>query len=119
MKNQMHAQVRMDTPIDDPLCLVPEELRSLIPGFLDRREKELLELRQMLDQQDFASISNVGHKLKGTGAGYGFQLISDIGQELELAAQAQDRAGVQRSLQQLSMVVINLKGILRLDEKLS
>src|SRR4051812_33106002 len=88
----------------DPFQLVPQELRHLIPGFLERREKDVTELMQMLEKNDFGGIQDIAHKLKGSGTGYGFQLITDIGHEMELAAQENDAATLKQYIQQLMVI---------------
>lgn len=101
---------------DDPLNLVPQELFHLIPGFLDRREKEIVDLREMLVRQDYGAIRDTGHRLRGMGAGYGFDLISEIGREMETAALASDRAVIESLVTQLALVTQNLKALLRLRQ---
>ena len=38
---------------------------------------------------DFATIRALGHQMKGSGGGYGFDAISAFGSPIELAAEAQ------------------------------
>lgn len=98
---------------EDPMNLVPLELRPLIPGFLERREKEVQDLQQMLRAENFSAIRDVGHKLKGTGAGYGFQLLSDLGRTLETAAGQKNLQELQKTVEQLAIVTTNLKEMLK------
>jgi HPt (histidine-containing phosphotransfer) domain-containing protein len=74
----------------DQLSTIPVDLRPMMPGFLERKEKDLQELRRLLKAQDFVGIRYIGHKLKGTGGGFGLQVISEIGGELEAAANEED-----------------------------
>ena len=105
-----------DEFFDDPMDLVPVDLHPLVPGFLDRREKEVAELFDLLKRNDFFSIKEVAHKLKGNGAGYGFQRISDIGREMESAASMQDVQRIKQSVEELKMITENLKEVLRLRQ---
>lgn len=66
---------------------VDRSLEELVPDYLDNRRKEVRLLSGMLTQQDFESMRILGHRLKGSGAGYGFSFISQIGQNLERSAQ--------------------------------
>lgn len=81
---------------------VDADLRDLIPNFLRRRHNELVELRAALDDGNFASISATAHKLKGTGTSYGFELISEVGEAMQSAADAKDATGVSRQLSRLA-----------------
>lgn len=69
---------------------VHEELRALLPGFLDNRQRDLLLLTQSLDCADFPAILRIAHNLKGVGGGYGFDQISALGERLEAAARSSD-----------------------------
>jgi HPt (histidine-containing phosphotransfer) domain-containing protein len=99
---------------DDPLSLVPIGLRPLIPGFIERREREVSDLLEMMAHGDFTSIEEVAHKLKGNGAGYGFQRISDIGRELETAAKNRNSIRTKQSIEELEMIIANLKQVVQL-----
>ncbi|MGE0764732.1 MAG: Hpt domain-containing protein [Bdellovibrionales bacterium] len=92
--------------------MVPMDLRHLVPGFLERREKDVEDMTLMLNAEDFPSIKASAHKLKGMGAGYGFQIVSDIGREIEAAAIRHDVRGLKSGIDQLAEVTRNLKMIL-------
>lgn len=71
---------------------VSRQLMALIPQYLSSKERQIEEARAALIAGDFGPIRRFGHNLKGTGRGYGFPPIEDIGRQLELAAaQADDR----------------------------
>jgi HPt (histidine-containing phosphotransfer) domain-containing protein len=86
----------------------------LIPAFLERREKEVSELTQLLAGNRFDDIKLIGHRLKGMGAGYGFPLVSEIGRELEAAAGSADTSHIHRSIAQLASFATSLKILLTL-----
>jgi hypothetical protein len=44
----------------------------------------------MLDEGRLAEIQSLGHRMKGSGGSYGFDEISEIGEDLECAAQVPD-----------------------------
>jgi HPt (histidine-containing phosphotransfer) domain-containing protein len=67
---------------------IEDELRDLIPGFLDNRRKDCAAIATMVEETDFESIRRLGHNMKGTGTSYGFETITDIGRNLENSAQA-------------------------------
>ncbi|MDB5393173.1 MAG: multi-sensor hybrid histidine kinase [Rhodospirillales bacterium] len=47
-------------------------------------------MREALDLADFEAVTILGHNLRGSGGGFGFQGITDIGAGLEDAAGGAD-----------------------------
>ena len=92
---ERHARPPAPAPADAIHVRLDESLRDLAPGYLDNRRGDLGRLGAALDRGDWETLRVVGHNMKGTGAGYGFEAISDIGAALEAAAREQDatRAG--------------------------
>ncbi len=91
MKNQ-------DTQSEKIRVRVDPDLKELIPGYLENREKDLVVYQQALEQDDFDSIAVLGHSMKGSGGGYGFNDLSSIGRALEKAAKNRDKASVRKSI---------------------
>lgn len=83
------------------ICL-PQDFATLIPGFLNNRQKDIEHLRDALQGKDFQMIKHLGHRLSGNGATYGFLAISACGEELEAAAAAQDEIAIQQVIQELA-----------------
>ena len=65
---------------------VSEQVMALVPQYLASKEKQIEEARAALASRDFGPIRRFGHNLKGTGRGYGFPPIEDMGREIEHAA---------------------------------
>ena len=78
-----------------------ESLRDLAPGYLDNRHADVPRLAAALAGGDWETLRVVGHNVKGTGAGYGFDEISRIGAALEQAAMARDAAQAAASVDEL------------------
>ena len=68
--------------------------RRLLAKYLERRKEDLTLLRNALSQNDFASIERTGHNLFGSGGAYGLEAISELGADLEIAAQSKDSARI-------------------------
>jgi HPt (histidine-containing phosphotransfer) domain-containing protein len=66
---------------------VDVDLEDLIPGYLQNRRQDVDSILQAVDKQDFETIIVLGHTMKGTGGGYGFDAITEMGRDLETAAQ--------------------------------
>jgi HPt (histidine-containing phosphotransfer) domain-containing protein len=69
-------------------------LEDLIPGYISNRHRDILSLADALAKDDLKTARSIGHGMKGTGSGYGFPAISEIGRGLEQAALGQDAAGI-------------------------
>jgi CheY-like chemotaxis protein len=76
----------------DPIYVCPSrEVESLAPWYLDRRRADLVTLAAALQAGNYDAIRVLGHDMKGSGRGYGFEAISQIGATLE--AEAKKQAG--------------------------
>lgn len=73
--------------------VIDAALEPLIPKFLAHRRAEVVTLGDHLQVGDFEAIRRVAHTVKGVGASYGFDRITDIAIELETAAKHADTAG--------------------------
>ena len=73
---------------------VDADLADLIPGFLQNRARDLRQLSEGLSRGDFDAIRIIGHSMKGSGGGYGFDALTDLGAAIETAAKAADAAAV-------------------------
>ena len=71
-------------------------LEEIIPGFLENRRRDVQTLETALQQNDLNTIRVIGHRMKGDGGGYGFDVISTIGDGMEQAAAREDRDAIQR-----------------------
>ena len=69
---------------------VDQDLKPLMPMFLDNRDEDIQELRDLLAEDDLEGLEELGHKIKGAGGGYGFDYVTELGREIEEAAKAGD-----------------------------
>jgi PAS domain S-box-containing protein len=94
---------RMASPSDAPA--LAEGVAELIPGYLASKPKQIEEARACLAAKDFAPIQRFGHNLCGTGPGYGFPRIEQLGREIEKAAAECDETRIARQLEALHRLV--------------
>ena len=73
---------------------VDEDLEELIPGFLENRKKDIIALSEALDGGDIPKVQSIGHSIKGVGGGYGFDGLSELGAQLEMAAKEGNSARI-------------------------
>lgn len=81
---------RAGTPGDDRVHIDDPEIAPLVPQFLEHRKAEVAMYREAMADGEYARIQSSAHKMKGTGRGYGLEILSRIGGELEVAAHQQD-----------------------------
>jgi HPt (histidine-containing phosphotransfer) domain-containing protein len=79
---------------------IMKDLEVLIPRYLERRYKEVEAFRTQLTAGDFEALRIGGHSLKGSGGGYGFAPLTQIGATIETAATAKDVAEIDAALVQ-------------------
>jgi HPt (histidine-containing phosphotransfer) domain-containing protein len=73
---------------------VAKDLQDLIPVFMTNRGKEVDTLRSALAAGDFEQLKLLGHRMKGVGRSYGFNLVSDIGKRIEDGATQKDKGAI-------------------------
>ena len=84
---------------------IPEQILALVPQYLASKRKQIEEARYFLESRDFGPIRRFGHNLKGTGRGYGFPTIEDLGREIERAAAQADVDRIAKQLDALHRFV--------------
>jgi len=70
------------------------ELEDLIPGYLKNQRNDAGRIRKLLVSGDFEGIRRIGHSMKGSGGGYGFDEITAIGARIEEAAKGGDDTAI-------------------------
>ncbi len=88
---------------------VEEGLEDVVPGYLAKRRAELPVYTDALARGDFDSIKGLAHKMKGTGSGYGFPVLTELGGSMEKAAVARDAARISESLNRLALYLDSIE----------
>src|SRR5574337_2202298 len=73
---------------------VDEEIADLVPEFLENRRRDVDRIKRLIEEDRYEELARLGHTMKGTGGGYGFTEISDIGEAIEEAGARRDREAV-------------------------
>ena len=86
------AIARFTTNVSHASATLPPQpgIEALRPEFLANRQRDLVRLRELLQQDDFAAIQVIAHNCKGIGKSYGFPALSVAGAALETAAKSRD-----------------------------
>jgi PAS domain S-box-containing protein len=103
-KYSAKPRTRLDpvNPSEGMQVHLDERLRAIVPAYLEGRRRDVGAVLAALDMGDYEQILTVGHKMRGSGAGYGFADITAIGQRLELAAESRDAERVRNHVADLS-----------------
>ncbi len=81
---------------DTLIVEIEKDLEYLIPEYLEGRRQDVLAMREGLSGGDFERLRILGHNMKGTGGGYGFNGITDIGAEIQEAAKEKNAGELER-----------------------
>ena len=91
------------------LAYVDADMEEMVPGFLERRHQDISAIQEALDHRDYDAVHILGHSMKGSGGGYGFDGITELGACLELAAKDQNHEELVRLVEQLSTYLRNVE----------
>ncbi len=92
----------MQSPDERIVVTVDADLEDIVPGFLQHRKEDVDKIREAMAQNDYDIIRVLGHTMKGTGGGYGFDAITDMGRSLEDAAKERNMEIIKQSANDLS-----------------
>lgn len=85
------------------------DLKELIPSFLQCRKNDVATIRALIEEKNFDKVRLLGHNMKGSGEGYGFPPVTEIGNRIEQAAAAQDEQAVLNAVSALEEYVRNVE----------
>ena len=98
-------------PVEAPpgVVTVDSDIQDLVPRFLENQRKNAEQVLGLLDAGDFETVRRIGHNMKGTGKGYGFEVISAFGASLEQAASRSAAADVERIAKELEAYLAEVR----------
>lgn len=88
---------------------IDPELEPIVPKYLTNRARDCESLREQSARGEFADARRLGHNMKGTGGGYGFQEISRLGACIETAAAAGEAGTLLALADELSQYLARIK----------
>ncbi|QGY40868.1 Hpt domain-containing protein [Pseudodesulfovibrio cashew] len=89
--------------------MIDPALEQLMERFFDSSHKDVDQMRMFLEAEDYSGLARLGHTAKGTGYGYGFRGMGDIGCHLETAARNEDRQGCAEHISRMKHYLDNVK----------
>lgn len=84
---------------------VDMDLEEIVPIFIENRHKDIVAITKALEQEDYDTIRILGHSMKGSGGGYGFDTITAIGNAVERAAKKSDKDEIRKQVNELSIYI--------------
>ncbi len=84
------------------------DLMPLIPGYIEHRHDDVGKMKDLLENNSFRDIERCGHSMKGSGAGYGFDGITEIGGFIEIAGKEGNREQIQEGINRLKIYLEKL-----------
>lgn len=88
---------------------IDSDLEFLIPQFLENREEDIKKLEKLLKKSEFDQIRIIGHSLKGSGGGYGFDNLTEIGSQIEQAAELKNDHKIKNLINELKKYLENIE----------
>lgn len=88
---------------------IDSDLKDLIPNYLDNRRRDSEKIIAALNKNDMETIRILGHSMKGSGGGYGFDAITDIGTLLEKSAIKGDQEAVRGAIEKLTVYLLHVE----------
>ncbi len=94
---------------DNTIVYVDIDLEELIPDFMENRKNDVTLIYQHLQNGEIDEIMRLGHSMKGSGGGYGFDKITEIGAEMEDAAKVGNLDKISKANAQLNNYLQKVK----------
>ena len=88
---------------------IDQDLEVLIPRFLENREEDIKRLEELLKESDFEQIRIIGHSMKGSGGGYGFDYLTEIGSKIEKQAESKNENKIKNLINELRDYLDNIE----------
>jgi signal transduction histidine kinase/AmiR/NasT family two-component response regulator len=98
-----------DARVETQITGIEPWLKPVIGRYIENRRADVARLRGALDGGDYATVRLLGHQMAGTGGGYGFAPISDIGSALEECALAHDPKGMRERIDDLEQFLLEVR----------
>ena len=73
---------------------VDEDLKELFPVYIRSKREELARIPALLKAGDLDAVRIIGHKMRGSGGGYGLDFLTELGGRMESSAEAGDKAAL-------------------------
>lgn len=94
---------------------IDPDLKELIPGYLKGRAGDAKAIGSAVKGGDYEAVRVIGHTMRGTGGGYGFDFITELGAGLEKAAKEKRADEISVLAKKLTDYLVRVKVIYKED----
>ncbi|MEZ6048930.1 MAG: response regulator [Planctomycetaceae bacterium] len=88
-------------PIYSALPLEHDAFREIVEEFIEFLNKQMEEIHQAFEEEDFHRVGELAHMLKGSGGTAGYEVLTAPAKELDDAAEVQNVIRIQQALEEL------------------
>ena len=92
----------VSSPMETILGSVNPKFANRKPAYLRNCRQNVIVMLDALDRIDFETVTILGHQMRGSGGMFGFHAITDIGAELQQAAESSDTSASRKWVDELS-----------------
>ena len=92
---------------------IDRDLEELIPSYLANRRRDIRDAHEAIEKMDFETVARLGHTMKGSGGGYGFDFISALGANLEQSGKDHALDDIKKQVAELTDYLDRLRIIYR------
>jgi two-component system sensor histidine kinase/response regulator len=101
-KYAVRPRPHIASEFEEILLRADPRVRTAIPEYLNKRREDARRIHAALERSDYDTIRDLGHKMSGTGGGYGFPRITEIGSAMEASATQRDAGAIRSQIEELS-----------------
>ena len=95
--------------MSETIVYVDADLEDLVPEFLEHRHADIEAIPALLAEGNLAEVQRLGHSMKGSGGGYGFDEVTRIGGQIEEAAKVNDTEAIRQLGKELETYISSVK----------
>jgi len=78
---------------------IEPDIKDLVPLYIEKRKDDLNKMKELFKDKNYEELRSMGHKIKGSGGGYGFQGLTMIGARIEMSAKEAQLEALQRAIE--------------------
>jgi len=106
---RVELEVDLETSLPEDVVGIDPDIQDLVPRFLEDQKTNVSLILELAASGNFDSARRIGHNMKGTGKGYGFDVISGLGYAIEQAAARSAAAEVEKLANELSRYLASVQ----------
>ena len=113
LSSPLASRVELETEapetVADDVVGIDFDIQDLVPRFLENQKGHASRILKLAASSDFDSVRRLGHNMKGTGKGYGVDVISGLGHSIEQAAARSAAEEVEKLAKELSRYLASVQ----------